>query len=53
MRSLPCNWTLYVIEEGGEGGSVLKQVGWGHFFRKAKKENLFADIDLSYRLPER
>jgi hypothetical protein len=52
MRSLPSNWTLYILEEGYDHGSVLKQVGWGHFFRKAKKENLFDGIDLSYRLPE-
>jgi hypothetical protein len=52
MRSLPCNWTLYTLEEGHDHGSVLKQVGWGNFFRMAKKENLFAGIDLSYRLPE-
>lgn len=52
MRSLPCNWTLYRIDEGDEGGSVLKQVGWGHFFRQAKKEKLFDGINLSYRLPE-
>jgi hypothetical protein len=52
MRSLPCNWTLYTIQDGYDHGSVLKQIGWGHFFRKAKKENLFNGIDLSYRLPE-
>jgi hypothetical protein len=52
MRSLPCNWTLYTLEEGHDHGSVLKQIGWGHFFRKAKKENLFEDINLTYRLPE-
>jgi len=52
MRSLPSNWTLYTLEENGEGGSVLRSIGWGNFFRMAKKENLFAGIDLSYRLPE-
>ena len=52
MRSLPCNWTLYTIEESGEGGSVLKQLGWGHFFRYAKRDNLFEGISLNYRLPE-
>ena len=52
MRSLPCNWTLYTIEENGEGGSVFRSIGWGHFFRKAKKENLFEGISLDYRLPE-
>ena len=51
MRSLLFNWTLYTLNEQ-DGGFVMKSVGWGNYFKLAKKENLLKDINLSYRLPE-
>lgn len=51
MRSLPMNWTLYELIEK-DGGVVMKSVGWGNFFRAAKKEKLLKDVNISYRLPE-
>jgi hypothetical protein len=53
MRSLPSNWSLYTLEETGEGGSVLKSIGWGNFWRQAKKKELFKDICLAYKIPEK
>ena len=50
MRSLPCNWTLYELVDDNQCGKVLQQMGWGVFFRKAQKLNLFDGIDLSYKI---
>jgi hypothetical protein len=51
MRSLPCNWTIYQFKEQ-DGGMVMQSIGWGNFFRIASRDNLLANIDISYRLPE-
>lgn len=51
MRSLPINWRLYEIKQK-DCGYVFESLGWGRFFRKAKKENLLENIDITYRLPE-
>ena len=51
MRSLPCNWTLYQLNEQ-DGGLVMQSIGWGNFFRIAKRDNLLQGVDLTYRIPE-
>jgi hypothetical protein len=51
MRSLPCNWTLYQLKDH-DGGMVMQSIGWGNFFRIAKRDNLLQGIDITYRLPE-
>jgi len=51
MRSLPCNWTLYTMKES-DGGLVMQSLGWGNFFRMAKREKLLDGINVSYRIPE-
>lgn len=51
MRSLPCNWTIYLLKEQ-DGGMVMQSIGWGNFFSMASRDNLLANIDISYRLPE-
>jgi hypothetical protein len=51
MRSLPFNWSLYEVVETKEG-SVLQNLRWGNFWKKAKKENLFKDISLEYKIPD-
>lgn len=51
MRSLPCNWILYEIVERDDG-SVLRQIGWGNFWRIAEKDKRFENISLTYKVPE-
>ena len=51
MRSLPCNWTLYQLKEQ-DCGMVMQSIGWGNFFSMASRDNLLANINISYRLPE-
>jgi hypothetical protein len=51
MRSLPCNWTLYILKEQ-EGGLVMRSIGWGNFFSMASRDNLLESVNISYRLPE-
>jgi hypothetical protein len=52
LRSLPCNYTLYTLEQQNNG-KILKNVRWGNFWRMAKKNDLFKDISLSYEIPEK
>lgn len=51
MRSLPCNWTLYVLKEQ-YSGFVMNSISWGNFFRMANRDNLLQGVDISYRIPE-
>jgi hypothetical protein len=52
IRSLPMNWSLYTFEEH-KHGKIMKNIRWGTFWRQAKKQELFKDICLAYKIPEK
>ena len=52
IRSLPMNWSLYTFEDH-KHGKIMKNIRWGPFWRAANKQELFKDICLTYKIPEK
>ena len=52
IRSLPMNWSLYTFEDH-KHGKIMKNIRWGPFWRAANKQELFKDICLNYKIPEK